>query len=123
MSITDEEIIDLIIDGTIVVDLRAATVTCRGRQLKATLMGTEGKNGTRYRFEIRHNGRKRTIVRHKIVYIAATLQVIPEGYELHHIDFNRYNDAFHNLILLTIEDHRKIHGQFDYSKRKVETPF
>lgn len=123
MTITDDEIIDLIIDGTIAVDLQAATVTCRGRLLKATIIGTEGDNGTRYRFEIRHKGRKRTIGRHKIVYIAATLKPIPEGYELHHIDEDRYNDAFHNLVLLTTEDHQKIHGKFNYSKRKVETPF
>lgn len=49
--------------------------------------------------------------------MAGNLQTIPDGYEIHHRDDDRYNDAFDNLVLLTIEDHKKIHGKFNYANR------
>lgn len=35
---------------------------------------------------------------------------IPDGYEVHHKDFNRANNDISNLQLLTVEEHRKIHA-------------
>ena len=35
---------------------------------------------------------------------------IPEGYEVHHKDFNRANNDINNLQLLTIAEHRKLHA-------------
>lgn len=35
---------------------------------------------------------------------------IPEGYEVHHKDFNRSNDDISNLQLLTSEEHRQLHS-------------
>ena len=34
---------------------------------------------------------------------------IPEGYEIHHADFNPSNNAIENLRCLTIPEHKKIH--------------
>lgn len=116
-SITDEELLELLVCGVLEVDIKTAEVKCRGSALKPTIVGTAGDNGTRYRLSIRWAGRKRTIVRSRLVYMAATLRLIPDGYELHHVDEDRYNDSFHNLILLTAEDHLKLHQLFKYENR------
>jgi len=40
---------------------------------------------------------------------------IPEGYEIHHLDGNHYNNDPSNLICVSIEDHLEIHrGQGDW---------
>lgn len=116
-SITDDELLELLVCGILEVDIKTAEVKCRGKLLKPTIVGTAEVNGTRYRLSIRSEGRKRSIVRSRLVYMAATLQVIPEGYELHHVDGDRYHDSFHNLVLITIEDHLKLHGLFKYENR------
>ena len=35
---------------------------------------------------------------------------IPEGYEIHHKDFNKANNSIDNLQLLTVAEHRKLHA-------------
>lgn len=35
---------------------------------------------------------------------------IPEGYHIHHIDFNPYNNDPKNLVAVTPEEHAKIHN-------------
>ena len=35
---------------------------------------------------------------------------IPDGYEIHHIDFDRSNNNISNLQLLTVTEHKKLHG-------------
>ena len=35
---------------------------------------------------------------------------IPDGYEVHHIDLNRANNDISNLKLLSVSDHKKLHG-------------
>lgn len=125
--IADAELLEWLMDGTLSVNIQNAQVTFRGRILKPTFVGRDDRNGTRYRIEIRHSGRKRSIVRARLVYMAGNLQTIPNGYEIHHQDEDRYNDAFANLVLLTEEDHKKIHGTFSYEKRSnralTEVPF
>jgi len=34
---------------------------------------------------------------------------IPKGYAIHHIDLNKTNNNIHNLKLLSISEHRKLH--------------
>lgn len=36
---------------------------------------------------------------------------IPEGYEIHHIDFNKENNDISNLACITKEEHHKIHKE------------
>ena len=36
---------------------------------------------------------------------------IPDGYEVHHIDFDRSNNNISNLQLLTVSEHKKLHGE------------
>lgn len=35
----------------------------------------------------------------------------PDGFHIHHKDFNHFNNDLDNLILVTVEEHRKIHEQ------------
>ena len=37
--------------------------------------------------------------------------VIPKGYEIHHIDFNKSNNHISNLIMLSKEEHLEIHSK------------
>jgi hypothetical protein len=47
---------------------------------------------------------------------------IPEGYEIHHIDGNRNNNAIENLLAVSIEQHYDIHlSQGDYLACAVMT--
>lgn len=130
LHISDTDVLDMLIDGTLLVDIQTAAVTSRGVLLKPELTVQSQRPGTRtgmprYRIRFRLSGnRRRWIVRAKLVYMAATLQVIPDGYEIHHIDGDRFNDAYHNLALLSIEDHKKFHDGFSYENRAVSnTPF
>lgn len=53
--ITDEDLLDWLVDGTLVVDIKTTQVTCRGRVLKPTIVGRDDRNGTRYQVSIRHS--------------------------------------------------------------------
>lgn len=46
---------------------------------------------------------------HRYVYICE-IGEIPEGYHIHHIDFNKDNNDASNLIALSPCDHLKLHG-------------
>ena len=46
---------------------------------------------------------------HRYVYERA-YGTIPTGYEVHHIDHNRNNNEPENLKLVTVEEHKRIHG-------------
>lgn len=116
-SITDDELLELLACGVLEVDIQTAEVKCRGKALKPSETGLGLKTNTRMRISIRAFGKQRRIVRSRLVYMAATLRLIPDGYELHHVDEDRYNDSFHNLILLTAEDHLKLHQLFKYENR------
>jgi hypothetical protein len=91
------------------VNLETAEVYRLDKQLKPTLVGTEGKNGTRYRHEIYYDGHKRTIVRAKLVYLAGSLQALIKGHVIHHLDEDRYNDVWGNLVSVSNVDHDKMH--------------
>ena len=76
------------------------------RELKATVCGTKG---LRYRFEICREGKRRSVIRAKLVYLYITRQPIPPNHELHHLDEDRFNDSFQNLKALPIKDHLAHH--------------
>lgn len=107
--IDDASLLDLLLSGDLYVDLETAEVWKNGKLLVPSLVGTENKNGTRYRLEICHENGKRTITRARLVYLAGSLTPIPEGFEIHHIDKDRYNDCWDNLIAVSHLDHLKLH--------------
>lgn len=109
-SIPDADLLEMLETGLLQVDLNTGVVTKEGRILKPTIVGTDGKNGTRKRIEICNRGRKRSIVLAKLIYMAGNKMIVPTGFEVHHIDEDRYGDRFSNLIMLTHSDHRKMHS-------------
>ncbi len=119
IKIKDEDLLAWIKSGDIVVDLQTAQVHHRGVLRAATIIGRDGHNGTRYRYEFRCWGIRRTIVRSRLVYMAGTRKLIPWGFEIHHLDGDRYNDCFENLIMVTKDDHLKIHAR----ERDAGVPF
>lgn len=109
-SIPDAEILEMLETGLIKVDLNTGVVAKGDKVLQPTIVGTDGKNGTRKRIEICNKGRKRSILLAKLIYMAGNKMIVPTGFEVHHIDKDRYGDRFSNLIMLTHSDHRKMHS-------------
>jgi len=61
------------------------------------------------------------IMAHQLVYCSANnLTEIPQGYCIHHIDFNKSNNHLSNLQLLTKADHAKLHMNLRH-KKSAET--
>ena len=113
MKISDEQILAMIETGEIVVPLeKPLQITVRGRTVKAYAIGQYAGNPqrTRYAFGLRIDGKRRTIVRSKLVWIAGSRRLVPSGFEIHHLDQDRYNDDWENLVALSPEDHDKFHG-------------
>ena len=48
-----------------------------------------------------------------------TFGEIPKGYEIHHLDGNRYNNAINNLCALPKEFHRKLHGNISKPRQQA----
>lgn len=67
-----------------------------------------GHSNPRYRYKIAWNRQQRSILRAKLVWIGIN-GLIPEGFELHHKDEDRFNDSIDNLELLTDESHSDFH--------------
>lgn len=53
---------------------------------------------------IKLNGKSKLFYTHRIVWMAVTGQDIPKGYQVNHKDYNRGNNKFSNLEILTIRD-------------------
>lgn len=51
--------------------------------------------------------------------MAGALRTVPDDFEIHHIDEDRYNDSFDNLVALHKMDHEKIHAL----RRHAESEF
>ncbi len=47
---------------------------------------------------------------HTFVYWKSTGNIPQSGYEIHHIDGNHRNNEIKNLLLVTNQEHRKLHG-------------
>lgn len=56
------------------------------------------------------NGNRRAFSKYMCIYSHAHQCEIPLGFDVHHIDFNKDNNAIENLQLLTEEEHKKLHG-------------
>ena len=88
------------------------TIEVSGRTIKAYLIGKYGRNPnrTRWAFGLRIGGKRRTIVRSKLVWLAGSRRELPGGFEVHHLDEDRYNDAWENLVACSGPDHDKFHA-------------
>lgn len=113
MQIPDSELLALLVSGDLVVGLdNPETIALFGRTVKGYFIGAYARNPERKRFAFGFQiaGRRRTIVRSKLVYLAGSLREIPEDFEIHHLDEDRFNDEYGNLIALHGDDHRKLHN-------------
>ena len=54
-------------------------------------------------------GCKHVFVHHLVVCRALQLTQIPPRWCVHHCDHNPHNNSFHNLVLLTMKDHSRLH--------------
>ena len=108
-SITNAKLLQLLLDGDIVVDLETAKVMKHGVEITPTIVGKAGRNGTRCRVEICVDGCKRTICRARLVYMAGGQCQIPAHFEVHHLNEDRYGDRWVNLIAVSTADHLKLH--------------
>lgn len=103
-TIPDEQILALLELRVLIVDY--PFIRFKGKELTKNLAGSKGE---RFRVELRFEGKKRTLLVSRLVYMAETMRVIPDGSEIHHLDGDRFNDHPSNLIALTANDHYKFH--------------
>ncbi len=105
-GMTDQDILDRIIDGTLTVFPTTAEVWSYSSVTKAfaKLRVIEREsNGSTYRFvEIFKDNKKKKIALHRLVWIAFHRQLVPEGYDVDHIEgkARELPDSIDNLQLL-----------------------
>ena len=114
-TIPDEEILELLNSKILTVNLETTEVKYKGRK-KPPFATPQSNTTNRYKIHLylgnsrRPNYRRRTISLARLVYLAGTLKIIPDGHEIHHLDEDSQNDRFSNLICLSKEDHDKLHA-------------
>lgn len=120
ITIPDEELLRLILDGEIRIVARMSRnpiIKHRGRHLTARLTAGRSHN-QRYAVEIcrpkpadsKRKRLKRTIARAKLVWMIVNKQLVPEGCHVDHDDGDRLNDSAKNLVARTYADHGAKHG-------------
>lgn len=55
--------------------------------------------------------RDRYVYEHHLIWWKKTGQIIPKGYEIHHVNGDHRDNNPSNLKLLTGAEHRKVHGE------------
>ena len=125
--VSDEELIRLLDEGIIKVDLETTELWVNGNKIAPYLNGADNRGGQedhkRWSFGLRIDGRRRTITRSKMVYLAGSRKLIPLGNEIHHKDEDNENDKWSNLISVSFEDHKKFHYEDQDTESDGEVPF
>lgn len=103
--LTEAEILELFRRGIYTADVDNGVIFNRkGKRLKCRA------NAKGYRIvQFRENGRRKSIMLQRAIWMAATLSPIPEGWEVHHRDGEREHNWFLNLYCLHPLDHDKLH--------------
>lgn len=105
-GMTDQDILDRIAEGMLAVFPATAEVWSYSTNHKSwtKLRITEREsNGSTYRFvEIWKGDKRKKIALHRLVWIAYHRQLVPEGYDVDHVEgkSREYPDAIDNLQLL-----------------------
>ena len=68
-----------------------------------------------------NKGRRNAKQLHKAVWEYYNGREVPEGYHVHHKDFNCYNNDISNLEILTVSEHLSLHGKENFKKNKEQT--
>lgn len=120
--ITDEQIVQWVQEGLLEVRYPQSLepqLWFRGRQIKAEITVQRGRYrveecGERFTWSIRFKGKRRKIVRSKLVWMTCHRRVIPEGHTIHHKSENRFDDRIDNLECLNNDVHKSIHCGLEY---------
>lgn len=103
-GMTDQDILDRIVDGTLTVFTRTAEVWGFNGSSWSKLRVIDREScGSSYRFvEVCSKGKKKKIALHRLVWIAFHRQLVPESYDVDHIEGKdrEFPDAIDNLRLL-----------------------
>lgn len=125
MRITDEQLLQLIIDGTLhikEIDSEHPILYCRGKPLRPYLNRQGGKhtitgNGSsRYRWSIRWNGRQRKVMCSKLVFMYWHRRLVQPGCKVHHGSKGRLWDGISNLEEMSEEQHKEFHYGASYNR-------
>lgn len=79
------------------------------RKLTQRINSRKGMEGGDPRVTLSHDGSKRDCNVSQLVWMCNTSCVIPDDFEVHHIDENPLNNSFENLLLVHKNDHPKLH--------------
>lgn len=111
-GMTDQDTLNRLLDGSIIVDIHKCVVLStrsRHRKRLKVYRRTGGvRSNVEYRFVIiGSNGRLKKIALHRLVWMAANLELIPDGVDIHHKTHDRHlPDAIDNLEALPSEINR-----------------
>jgi len=62
------------------------------------------------RVDLCHNARRRSCHVSQLVWMVNADMPVPKGFEIHHLDEDKHNNAFNNLVCVHALDHAKLHG-------------
>lgn len=107
---TSQEVLGLLRSGTYRVDVETGGVFGRkGEPVTPYASGSKGYLFVRLYAVIRGQRKTKTIAVQRLVWMAATGEPIPAGFEVHHEDEEVQSNGFENLLCLHRLDHRKKH--------------
>lgn len=113
--LSQKEIIGLLKAGVYEID----PVTCEFRSGGKVIKPWVGPEDGRAWCRLYHQGKRKQILRARLVWMSQTLCVVPKNWEVHHQDSDPRNDSWDNLLCLHQVDHRKVHQDC----RQEELPF
>lgn len=122
-GITDDSLfLDRIKEGTLRVDVYKSMVeSClsgSGKGKWREIKQEESSDGY-YLIRCYLNGKRRRTRVHRLVWIANSGLLIPEGFDIHHKDHDRKNNSIDNLEMVESYSHRV--GHFDWNKDMDES--
>ena len=105
---SDVDVLELLKSGAYHVDVEAGVVFAKDGTPLA--IDNSGSGDDRDSVVLFDSGRRRKIAVGKVVWMAATGCVVPEGFQVHHDDEDKHNHAFANLMCIHRLDHAKFHA-------------
>ena len=107
---TDEILLQFLCDGSLKVPTLDNPEIILNQGKEITCCKHSGRDYSRYSFRIRRKGfKRRRVCRNKLVWMAGAKKVLPEGFEIHHVDEDPTNDCWSNLVAVFAFDHSKFH--------------
>jgi hypothetical protein len=69
-----------------------------------------GRTNDRLRVLLRHKQERKHLLVHRLVYCHMTGAPVPAGFDVHHLNGDRFDNRWENLIALSRRDHEKLHA-------------